>query len=244
MLADREKLSRVIENLLKNALQYTPESGSVSVRTESSGRGVKLLVENSGPGIEAKDLPFIFERFYRGEKSRSRDYGGTGIGLAIVKEILEAHGGKAGVESIPGKTLFWFSLPRHFRPGRVLFAPELVRGRPRRASSYLTVSQGGTDVRLRANSRFPCQDEKCLLSAQKPRGVWSCRPELPDGHQVEEQGARSGKDKAGVRSEESGARSGKKTARRLAAAEFNGEFKMASSAKGTKRYITKSLLFL
>ncbi|MGA2400241.1 MAG: ATP-binding protein [Syntrophobacteraceae bacterium] len=112
VLADREKLSRVVENFLKNALQYTPESGSVLVRIESLSQAVKFFVENSGPGIEAKDLPFIFERFYRGEKSRSRDYGGTGIGLAIVKEILEAHGGKAGVESMPGKTLFWFSLPR------------------------------------------------------------------------------------------------------------------------------------
>ena len=109
--ADREKLSQVIENLLKNALQYTPEGGSVSVRMERSGPAVKFFVENSGPGIEAQDLPFIFERFYRGEKSRSRDLGGTGIGLAIVKEILEAHGGKVGVESAPGKTLFWFSLP-------------------------------------------------------------------------------------------------------------------------------------
>ncbi|HIJ68707.1 MAG TPA: GHKL domain-containing protein, partial [Deltaproteobacteria bacterium] len=109
--ADREKISRVIENLLKNALQYTPENGSILVRTEISGQSLKFFVENSGPGIEAKDLPFIFERFYRAEKSRSRDFGGTGIGLAIVKAILEAHGGKTGVESAPGKTLFWFSLP-------------------------------------------------------------------------------------------------------------------------------------
>ena len=109
--ADREKISRVIENLLKNALQYTPEGGAVVVRTGSLGREVKFSIENSGPGIETRDLPFVFERFYRGEKSRSRDYGGTGIGLAIVKEILDAHGGKAGVESIAGKTLFWFSLP-------------------------------------------------------------------------------------------------------------------------------------
>jgi two-component system, OmpR family, sensor histidine kinase BaeS len=119
VLADREKLSRVIENLLKNALQYTPERGSVSVRTESFSHGVKFLVENSGPGIEARDLPLIFERFYRGEKSRSRDYGGTGIGLAIVKEIVEAHGGKAFVESTPGKTLFWFSLPLGDRSGTI-----------------------------------------------------------------------------------------------------------------------------
>jgi signal transduction histidine kinase len=113
VLADREKLSQVMENLLENALQYTPESGSVSVRMEYSDRAVKFSVQNSGPGIDAKDLPYIFERFYRGEKSRSRDFGGTGIGLAIVKEILEAHGSKAGVESTPGKTLFWFSLPEY-----------------------------------------------------------------------------------------------------------------------------------
>ena len=109
--ADREKVSRAIENLFQNALQYTPEGGAVKVRTERFGREVKFSIENSGPGIEAADLPFVFERFYRGEKSRSRDYGGTGIGLAIVKEIVEAHGGEAGVESTPGKTLFWFSLP-------------------------------------------------------------------------------------------------------------------------------------
>ncbi len=113
--ADREKMIRVIENLLKNALQYTPEAGTVLVGAESLGGEVKFFVENSGPGIEARDLPLIFERFYRGEKSRSRDYGGTGIGLTIVKEIIEAHGGKTGVESVPGKTLFWFSLPQRDR---------------------------------------------------------------------------------------------------------------------------------
>ncbi len=108
---DREKLGQVMENLLKNALQYTPENGWVAVRTEDTGREVRLCIENSGPGIDPVDLPFIFERFYRGEKSRSRDYGGTGIGLAIVKEIVAAHGGRATVESIPGKTAFCFTLP-------------------------------------------------------------------------------------------------------------------------------------
>jgi two-component system sensor histidine kinase BaeS len=110
--ADREKLGQVLENLLKNALQYTPENGRVAVRTESAGREVRLCIENSGPGIDPADLPFIFERFYRGEKSRSRDFGGTGIGLAIVKEIVAAHGGRATVESMPGKTVFCIALPR------------------------------------------------------------------------------------------------------------------------------------
>jgi two-component system sensor histidine kinase BaeS len=109
--ADPHKLAQVIENLLKNALQYTPENGYVCVRVKGSGREVMFAVENSGSGIAEEDLPFVFERFYRGEKSRSRDYGGTGIGLAIVKEIVEAHGGSVGAESIPNKTVFWLSLP-------------------------------------------------------------------------------------------------------------------------------------
>ncbi|MDR3570502.1 MAG: ATP-binding protein [Syntrophobacteraceae bacterium] len=114
--ADREKLARVVENLLQNGLRYTPENGWILVGTKDEGGSVKFFIQNSGPGIEAKDLPFIFERFYRAEKSRSRAFGGTGIGLAIVKEIIEAHGGRAGVESSPEKTLFWFSLPLRGNP--------------------------------------------------------------------------------------------------------------------------------
>ncbi|MDR3554230.1 MAG: ATP-binding protein [Syntrophobacteraceae bacterium] len=111
ILADREKLGRVLENLLQNGLRYTPENGAVVVGTQTEGKTLKFFVQNSGPGIEDKDLPFIFERFYRAEKSRSRDFGGTGIGLAIVKEIVEAHGGEVGVKSSQDTTLFWFTLP-------------------------------------------------------------------------------------------------------------------------------------
>ncbi len=109
--ADRGKLSQVMENLLRNAVQYTPGKGHVRVRVQSLGGEVKFTIENSGPGIAEEDLPYIFERFYRGEKSRSRNYGGTGIGLAIVKDLVEAHGGQVGVESSRGLTLFWFTLP-------------------------------------------------------------------------------------------------------------------------------------
>lgn len=109
--ADREKIAQVIENLLKNALQYTPEAGSIFIRLQSSQKEIRFTIENSGPGISASDLPFIFERFYRGEKSRSRDYGGTGIGLSIVKELVEAHQGKVEVQSTIDGTLFSFSLP-------------------------------------------------------------------------------------------------------------------------------------
>jgi signal transduction histidine kinase len=73
--------------------------------------GVKLSVANTGEGIQPADLPFIFERFYRGDKSRSREQGGAGIGLAIVKELVEAHGGHVGAASSPTETQVWFTLP-------------------------------------------------------------------------------------------------------------------------------------
>jgi two-component system, OmpR family, sensor histidine kinase BaeS len=73
--------------------------------------GIKLVFANSGEGIAEEDLPFIFERFYRGEKSRSRELGGAGLGLTIVKELVEAHGGQVGAESTPSETKIWFTLP-------------------------------------------------------------------------------------------------------------------------------------
>ncbi len=73
--------------------------------------GVRFIVANTGNGISPKDLPFIFERFYRADKSRSRDSGGAGIGLAIVKGIIEAHGGHVGAKSQDGRTWVWFTLP-------------------------------------------------------------------------------------------------------------------------------------
>ena len=72
---------------------------------------MRVVVTNSGQGMEATDLPHIFERFYRGEKSRSREYGGAGIGLAIVKELVAAHHGRVGAESFPDRNEVWFALP-------------------------------------------------------------------------------------------------------------------------------------
>lgn len=109
--ADPDKLGQVLDNLLKNALDYTPPDGWVSILLKEIDLGVQFSIENSGPGIAPEDLPFVFERFFRGEKSRSRDYGGTGIGLAVVKELVEAHGGEVGVESGSGETRFWLTLP-------------------------------------------------------------------------------------------------------------------------------------
>lgn len=109
--ADADKLTQALRNLLQNALQYTPCGGQVRIFTENFPDGVKLTVGNTGEGIAEDDLPYIFERFYRGEKSRSRDHGGAGIGLTIVKELIEAHGGQVGAESSPSETRVWFTLP-------------------------------------------------------------------------------------------------------------------------------------
>jgi two-component system, OmpR family, sensor histidine kinase BaeS len=110
--ADQNKLGQVLHNLFQNALQYTPKGGRVRITIEPSPGWVKTTFTNTGDGIAEKDLPFIFERFYRAEKSRSREYGGAGIGLAIVKELIAAHGGQIGAESSATETHVWFTLPR------------------------------------------------------------------------------------------------------------------------------------
>ncbi len=109
--ADRDKLLLAVRNLTENAWKYTPREGSVSVSAERVPGGITVAFTNSGEGIAGNDLPFIFERFYRADKSRSRERGGAGIGLAIVRELIEAHGGSVGAESAAGKTRIWFTLP-------------------------------------------------------------------------------------------------------------------------------------
>lgn len=103
VFADRDKISQVIINLVSNALKYTPEGGSVEVFAIDRGDGAELSVKDSGTGIPPEDIPFIFERFYRADKSRNRITGGSGIGLAIVKSIVDAHKGTISVCSEPGK---------------------------------------------------------------------------------------------------------------------------------------------
>ena len=109
--ADPERLSQVIHNLLQNALQYTPPGGNLRIFAESVSKEMRVVFANTGGVLAERDLPFIFERFYRGEKSRSREHGGAGIGLAIVKELIKAHNGNVGAEISGGETHIWFSLP-------------------------------------------------------------------------------------------------------------------------------------
>jgi signal transduction histidine kinase len=109
---DTQAIGRVFNNLISNALRHTPAQGRVSVWVRRTGSGVDVTVSDTGEGIRAQDIHHIFERFYRGEKSRNRGTGGAGLGLAIARGILHAHGGDIRVESEPGKgTHFTFHLP-------------------------------------------------------------------------------------------------------------------------------------
>ena len=99
---DVVKIRQVVENLLSNALRYTDVGGSVTISLRRGGGNVEISVADSGIGISGKDIPYIFERFYRADKSRARKSGGMGIGLAIVKAAVEAHGGNISVDSKEG----------------------------------------------------------------------------------------------------------------------------------------------
>ena len=96
--ADPDRLAQVLANLLSNAVRYTPQGGLISVRVERRPGDVLVSIANTGEGIPAEDLDHVFERFYRVEKSRDRARGGAGIGLAIVKQLVEGIGGRVGAE--------------------------------------------------------------------------------------------------------------------------------------------------
>jgi signal transduction histidine kinase len=108
---DPDHLAQVLANLLQNAARYAPPDGRVTLAAEPRGETILVSVTNSGEAIPADDLPHVFERFYRVEKSRDRARGGAGIGLAIVRQLVEGWGGRVGVESSAQGTRFWFSLP-------------------------------------------------------------------------------------------------------------------------------------
>jgi len=109
---DRDKISQVIVNLLSNALKCTPEGGTVEIKVAGLEKDAAIIVKDNGIGIEKEDLPYIFERFYRADRSRNRNTGGSGIGLTIAKSLVEAHRGKIEVRSEPGiGTEFTVTLP-------------------------------------------------------------------------------------------------------------------------------------
>jgi signal transduction histidine kinase len=112
---DRERVFQVASILLDNALKYTPEGGSVLVRVEQDQAGATLEVADTGIGIPEDQLPLVFERFYRTDRSRTD--GGVGLGLSIARQIAEAHGGELRASSAPGEgSTFTLRLPYRPRP--------------------------------------------------------------------------------------------------------------------------------
>lgn len=125
--ADPQRLDQILSNLVANALRYTLRGGQITLRAvpsqsdppqhshdapQTQQRAVRFEVSDTGPGIPAKDLPRIFDRFYRADHARSRETGGSGLGLAIVQRLVEAHGGQIGVASEPGTgATFFFTIP-------------------------------------------------------------------------------------------------------------------------------------
>jgi len=112
---DPDRMNQVLQNLITNALHHTPAGGQISLNgmVEDAAHGVYFSVSDTGEGIADADLPYVFERFYRGDKSRVRRRGGTGLGLTIAKTLIEAMHGTIGVASTPGQgSRFWFTVPR------------------------------------------------------------------------------------------------------------------------------------
>lgn len=128
---DRQYFERVLRNLLDNALRYTPPDGTITIRARELDGYLEFAVSDTGAGIAAADLPRIFERFYRSSKSRERSEGHSGLGLAIAREIVEAHGGEITVESVVGEgTTFRFTVPlarRHAPPRDVPVGRESIQ---------------------------------------------------------------------------------------------------------------------
>jgi two-component system phosphate regulon sensor histidine kinase PhoR len=111
--ADEEALGQILDNLVDNAVKYTPDEGLIRVRWRENGKSVEIEVADTGPGIPERDLPRVFERFYRVDKARARELGGTGLGLAIVKHLVQAMKGNVKAASVLGEgATFTVSLPR------------------------------------------------------------------------------------------------------------------------------------
>jgi len=112
LVADRNRVTQILSNLLSNALRHTPEGGSITITVRPHDGWIHFAVSDTGEGISVEDLPHVFDRFYRVDKSRSRRGGGSGLGLAIAKQLVEAHGGKIWAESEVGKgSTFHVTLP-------------------------------------------------------------------------------------------------------------------------------------
>ena len=109
---DPDRMAQVFKNLIDNALRHTPPGGQITLAAEQDDRAVHLFVRDTGAGIAPEDLPYVFERFYRGDEARQQEDGASGLGLAIARSLVEAHGGSIAVESVLGQgTRFTIAIP-------------------------------------------------------------------------------------------------------------------------------------
>jgi GAF domain-containing protein/response regulator RpfG family c-di-GMP phosphodiesterase len=147
---DMEKIDKVVYNLLSNAMKFTPDGGTISIRVQNQGERCFLQVKDTGIGIRKEQIPMLFERFRQAEGSENRSYEGTGLGLALVKELVEMHGGQVSVESVYGEgTTFtvWFVPGKaHLPPEEVLETPtELNNSRASVELADLELLEANTD---------------------------------------------------------------------------------------------------
>jgi len=150
VLADSDKLEKILLNLLFNALKFTPAGGAVHLNAARQNGDMVLEVLDTGIGISEEKLPFVFDRFWQGDTSSQRKYQGVGIGLALVKELVEVQGGKVGVNSEMGKgTQFTVRLPYLEVNRQVFHMPEPVQTPPEPDSSTVAATANGGDTWLR-----------------------------------------------------------------------------------------------
>jgi signal transduction histidine kinase len=112
LVGERDAIGQVVTNLVQNAVTYTADGGEITIRLQAEGEAVRCEIANTGPDIPADQLPMIWERLYRVDSSRAPATGGAGIGLAVVRQIVERHRGQVGASSGNGRTAVWFRLPR------------------------------------------------------------------------------------------------------------------------------------
>ena len=148
LYVDQEKLDRVLVNLLSNAVKFTHE-GAIEVATERVDGAVRLTVADTGVGIASDDLPHIFDRFRQADSGAAREYAGTGIGLALVKEIAELHGGDVTVQSQAGiGSAFHVTVPlgkAHLSPAALVEAREAAERLARSPAAFLVLEGAGSD---------------------------------------------------------------------------------------------------
>ncbi len=170
LFVDRDMWEKIVLNLLSNAVKFTFE-GAIAVGLRAVGDRVELTVRDTGTGIAAADLPHIFERFYRSEGARSRTHEGSGIGLALVHELVHLHGGEVRVESAVGRgTTFVVSIPR----GRAHLVAERI-GAPRTHASTATGAAPFVEEALRSLAVSPAVDDAAGAAAAVPAEVGAAR---------------------------------------------------------------------